>query len=95
MPKLTVLPSGASLDVAVGTNLMEAIQKLGLPIGSSCGAIAVCAKCGVEIVGGHENLSPATALEEKLLARDHLGKSVRLTCITRIHGDVTVKASYW
>jgi ferredoxin len=95
MIEVTLLPSGQKVEVAQGTTLMVAIQRAGLPIGQSCGSVAVCAKCGVRVIEGASNLSVMKDVEAKLLKRDSLPSDFRLTCLAKIHGPVTVQADYW
>ena len=95
MPILKCLPTGKELNVQDGKNLMAAIQEGSLPIGSSCGAVAVCAKCFVKVVQGMENLSPPGKVEKNLLIREKLPADHRISCLAIIHGPVTVTTPYW
>ena len=95
MPILTLEPSHKQIDVPKGTNLMQAIMDSGLPIGSSCGSVAVCAKCHVKVLKGAENLSPIEAQEAKLLKRDKIPEGSRISCQAQILGPVTVTTGYW
>ena len=74
---------------------MKAIEGAGLPIGSSCGAVAVCAKCHVTVVKGSENLSPINPPEQKLLDREKFPSDRRISCLVRVLGDVTITTTYW
>jgi ferredoxin len=95
MPIVTFLPEKKTLEVKAGTNLMTAIIEAGLPIGSSCGALGICAKCFVEVVKGIENLSKPNPNEIKLLKRENFEPHIRIACQTKIKGDVSVTTSYW
>jgi len=95
MPILTLEPGHKQIEVPEGANLMESIIAAGMPIGSSCGSVAVCAKCHVKVLAGAENLSPIEVQEAKLLKRDKIPEGSRISCQARIMGSVTVTTSYW
>ncbi|MEK7357408.1 MAG: 2Fe-2S iron-sulfur cluster-binding protein [Bdellovibrionota bacterium] len=83
------------LNVADGVNLMQALLAGGLPVASSCKGDGVCAKCRIEIVDGHRNLSPQNEREVFLRERHEVPKNQRISCQTTVHGDITVTTSYW
>jgi ferredoxin len=74
---------------------MTAIIQAGRPIGSSCGAIGICARCFVKVITGMENLSKPNPIEKKLLERENFAGDMRISCQTKVLGDVTVTTSYW
>jgi ferredoxin, 2Fe-2S len=92
---VTCLPSGRTVRVAAGTTLFAAVKEAGLPLGSSCGAVGVCAKCGLQIVEGAKGLSPESAVERALKERNGLGAATRISCQAQVVGEVTVRAGYW
>ena len=51
------------VELADGTNIVDTIEELGVPIGCSNG---VCGTCEVEVLEGMENLNPVTEEEEDL-----------------------------
>ncbi|MDZ4677428.1 MAG: 2Fe-2S iron-sulfur cluster-binding protein [Oligoflexia bacterium] len=95
MPIITFAPENISIEVSKGTNLMTAIIKAELPIGSSCGAIGICAKCFVRVIQGMENLSKPNPIEKKLLEREKYNTDIRISCQAKILGPVTITTSYW
>jgi 2Fe-2S ferredoxin len=95
MPVITFAPENKRLEVSRGTNLMTAILKADLPIGSSCGAAGICAKCFVIVIEGMENLSKPNPIERKLLEREKYGPNMRISCQTKVLGPVTITTSYW
>ncbi len=95
MVAVTFLPDNLVAEVQKGTNLMTTIIKANLPIGSSCSAEGVCARCFVKVVEGMENLTAPTPLEKKLLVREKLKFDVRISCLTRVNGPVVITTSYW
>lgn len=74
---------------------MNSLQDAGIPVASSCGGDAVCAKCLLKVTAGAENLSAPTP-EELFLKEIHdIPDDTRVSCQARVLGDVTVDARYW
>ncbi|MBK9294247.1 MAG: (2Fe-2S)-binding protein [Oligoflexia bacterium] len=95
MAKITFLPSKKTLNVEPKTNLMNAIIEAQLPIGSSCGGEGICAKCIVKVIKGNENLSKPNANEKKLIQREKLNPTTRVSCQIKVLGDVEITTGYW
>lgn len=74
---------------------MEALQDAQIPVASSCGGDGVCAKCRLQIMEGAENLTRETPLEKKLKAQNKFTPDERVSCLTRVQGDISVHADYW
>jgi ferredoxin, 2Fe-2S len=89
------MPEKRSVRVTRGTNLMSAILQADLPIGSSCGAAGICARCFVKVIEGMENLSKPNANERRLLEREKFGENIRISCLTKVLGPVKITTSYW
>jgi ferredoxin len=94
MPRIT-FSDKTFIEVPAKTNLMAAILQAERPIGSSCGAIGICARCFVKVVSGMENLSKPNPIEQKLLAREKFAPDMRISCQAKVLGDVSVTTSYW
>ncbi len=84
-----------SFEVVAGMPLMAALLSQGIPVASSCLGDGVCSKCRIRIVGGQENLSSESALEKELRAKNKITESFRISCQTKILGDITVDTDYW
>ena len=95
MITLKFMPSGKTIQIEKGKLLFDAAIEIGLPVASSCRADFVCGKCNMQVVCGAENLSAQEPHELKLLRRDKKPESDRISCMTRIYGDCTVKTTYW
>lgn len=95
MFEVQFLPEKRTVKVARGTSLMTAIVRAELPIGSSCGAAGVCARCFVQVVEGMENLSKPNPVERKLLEREMFSENIRISCLTKVLGPVKITTSYW
>ena len=95
MPRVFFAKGHAPVNVAEGDNLMQSLLAAGRPVGSSCGGEGVCTKCLIEIVSGFENLSKPNELEIKLREQHSIDSRYRVSCQTRILGDIKVDADYW
>ncbi len=94
--EIVFLPSGRRVRIAAGEKtLLEATTEAGLPIASACGSEGACARCGLEIVAGAEDLEPETERERRIKERNRIDPRQRLACRVRPTGDLTVRASYW
>ncbi len=89
------VPSGREVRVVSGSNLMDAVLQLGLPLAQSCDGVAMCGFCRVRVLEGVENLSSVGAEERRVMAAQHAGSDERLACCARVHGAVTVTTDYW
>jgi 2Fe-2S ferredoxin len=76
--------------------LMATLMRAGRPVASSCGGSGICGKCKVIVNAGWENLSPQKELEKGVLTRlkGDLSRE-RLSCQTRVEGDVEIDTPYW
>jgi ferredoxin len=90
MPKITILPQGASADVEPGLTLLDAGEKAGVEMEAGCFNCS-CGTCVAEVVSGMENLEPPTP--EELDVLDQWNKDpekYRLTCCVKLVGDAVV-----
>ncbi len=92
MTTLTVLPSGKSCEVAVGTSLLNALQTAGEPIICQCSA-GKSEACHVFVPVGRKSLSKIQRAEnEKLDAMVGVSSASRLACQATLSEDaVTVE----
>ncbi|MBK9323123.1 MAG: 2Fe-2S iron-sulfur cluster binding domain-containing protein [Bdellovibrionaceae bacterium] len=95
MPRISFKKSRPSLEVPAGTNLMRCLIGAGLPVASSCNSEGVCAKCGIRILEGMQNLSSPNVTEIFLKEKNNIGGEIRISCQTQVLGDILVDASYW
>lgn len=93
--RITCEPSGRVADVPAGTTLFDAVRGVGLPVGASCDAEGVCAACGLRVLDGAERLTRERPFERDLKARNGIPGDLRISCLARVMGDVTVRATYW
>ena len=93
-------PSGRRDRFALGTPLLQAARELGVDIDSVCGGRAICGRCQVTVSEGAfakhgvvsraENLSEATAVEQRYASKRGLADDRRLSCQARVTGDVVI-----
>ncbi len=91
--KCTLWPSGEVLELNGEETLLNQLKKAGKKIKSSCGGCATCGDCVLIVKSGELNLTPSTFEEVRLLGNVfHITKE-RLSCQTKITGDVTLDIS--
>jgi len=84
--KVTFHPSGRSVTVEEGENLLQAAMEAGVHINASCGGSTTCGKCKIRLAAGaadsppHAKLSPA-----------EYEQGYRLACLTTVRGDLSVE----
>lgn len=93
-------PSGRRGNFSHGTTVLEAARSLGVDIDSVCGGRAICGRCQVLLSEGSfskhgvesrpENLSSLSENEIRFDAEQGLKSGRRLSCSTRIEGDVVI-----
>jgi 2Fe-2S ferredoxin len=86
---------GRTADSREGETLLDAARSAGAPLGNSCGAVGVCARCRVIVVSGAECLSPPTSIEAQVSLQRGLSSDERLACQAVVRGPVTVTTGYW
>jgi adenylate cyclase len=84
-----------SLEVPRGTTLLEAAQRVGLPIARACAGGGLCGRCGLEVVAGGETLARPGAAEERVKQRNRVPAELRLACQVEVCGPLEVTAAYW
>ena len=78
-------PSSLTVEVASGTTLLLAANKVGIYLTCICGGDGYCGKCKLFIYEGqHKNRSTT------LLTPDEINKNMVLACQTQVLSDMTV-----
>ncbi len=88
--KVTFEDIDLSVNVPVGTRVIEVSEKVGSGIIYGCRECD-CGTCMMEITEGYNNLSEPSVLEDKVLRENMGGRHQRLACQAQILGDVTIK----
>ncbi len=91
MTTLTLMPSGKTLDIADGSNLLKAILQAGESLISKCGGDAKCGACHVFITAGRKGVSKMTPAENaKLDTIVGVSSKSRLACQCTLLGTEPV-----
>jgi len=93
--KVTFVPLRKTAEAKTDETILDAARRAGVPIGNSCGANGICARCRVRILSGAENLTPPTAIETRIAQRLKLESDERLACQAVPIGDCAATTSYW
>ena len=89
------LPSEREIRVPAGTTLLEAARRAGLPVASACGADGICARCGLDILEGGEQLAAESEGEARIKHDNRVDADLRLACRIPLECDLVVTAPYW
>ncbi|HLA28956.1 MAG TPA: ASKHA domain-containing protein [Syntrophales bacterium] len=84
--KVTFQPSGRSIAVDEGENLLQSAMAAGIHINASCGGSGTCGKCKIKIIAGNSD-SP---MHSKLSPSEYEG-GYRLACQTSIVENLGVE----
>jgi len=91
--KLTILPSGDTIEVSKDQDILSALTDKGYYVKSSCGGNASCSDCIIKVVSGQDNMESPTFEEIKFLGNVfHITKE-RMSCQAKLCGDVTIDIS--
>jgi uncharacterized 2Fe-2S/4Fe-4S cluster protein (DUF4445 family) len=88
-------PSGIELVVPHGTTLLEAARRAGLPIASACDHQFTCGRCGMRLLRGDADVAAESNREVEIKSRNRIDAGLRLSCVVRVRGDLTVTTPYW
>ena len=86
---------GRSAEAKPDETILDVARRAGAPLGNSCGATGVCARCTVQVIAGAENLTPPTSIESRLSQQRGLSTDERLACQTVVNGPCEVTTGYW
>lgn len=99
-PLVVFTPSGKRGRFPRGTPLLQAARSLGVDVDSVCGGRALCGRCQVLVMEGEfpkhgvsssaTHLSAVNAAEESFARRRPLPPGQRLSCQSRIEGNLVI-----
>ncbi len=92
---VTFVPLGRSAAAKDDETILDVARRAGAPLGNSCGAIGICARCRVTMVSGADNVTPPTEIEKKVAVRQKLEPGERLACQAVVKGECEVTTTYW
>lgn len=85
MARISFIKENISVEIEENITLLDAIRSVGLTIETPCNGVGFCGKCKVIAIG---QLSDPTDDERKFI---NIDKNERLSCVTRVIGDVKVE----
>jgi uncharacterized 2Fe-2S/4Fe-4S cluster protein (DUF4445 family) len=85
MPVVAIEPQGVSVEVEVGTALLDAIVAAEAGIEASCGGAGTCGQCRVQVTRG-----AVERVARGVLDTEELEQGWVLACSSRVTGDVTL-----
>ncbi|MBK5259381.1 MAG: (2Fe-2S)-binding protein [Thermoanaerobaculia bacterium] len=88
-------PLGLEAEAKADETVLDVARRTGAPLGNACGAVGICARCVVRVLDGAESLSPPTAIETRVAARNKLDPAERLACQAVVMGPCRVTTGYW
>ncbi|HID98114.1 MAG TPA: 2Fe-2S iron-sulfur cluster binding domain-containing protein [Thermodesulfobacteriaceae bacterium] len=84
--KVAFLPTGRSIRVNDGENLLNAARLAGVHINASCGGSGVCGKCRIIF----ESWNIEGGISEKLSKEDYAG-GFRQACLSTVKSDLVLR----
>ncbi len=91
----TSAPEVRVARVPLGSTLLDAARRAGLPVAHACGGGGLCGRCGLRIVAGGESLAAPSAAEQRAKERNRVDAELRLACRVELRGPLEVSAAYW
>ena len=88
-------PSGIRIQARHNEMLYAAARRADLPVGKACQLEGICGRCGLRVLHNPQNLSAETDAEVRVKDANRVDPALRLSCVARVRGPVTVTADYW
>ncbi|HKO54745.1 MAG TPA: 2Fe-2S iron-sulfur cluster-binding protein [Thermoanaerobaculia bacterium] len=82
-----------SAEAKANETVLDAARRAGAPLGNSCGATGICARCRVRVVSG--DLAPPTSIETRTASARGFAEDERLACQAVVRGDCEATTTYW
>jgi ferredoxin, 2Fe-2S len=92
---VTFTPLGKRAVARDDETLLDLARRAGAPLGNSCGAVGICARCKVRVLTGAEYLSPPTSVELRFSTARAFAPDERMACQAVVEGDCEVTTTYW
>ncbi|ADG83451.1 ASKHA domain-containing protein [Thermincola potens] len=86
--KVFFQPGDLEVEVMEGSTIMEIMNEAGLDFDFPCGGRGKCGKCRVKILQG---AGRPTAQEVDILEESDLKQGIRLACLTKVYGNMSVE----
>lgn len=95
MPLISFQKGHAAIFCEVGENLMAVLRQNKIPVASSCQGDGICGRCRVQVYSGEQKLSAPNETEIFLRVREKLKANERISCQTKVLGDLLIDTTYW
>ena len=92
---VTFTPLGISAPAREDETVLDVARRAGVPLGNSCGAVGVCARCRVRVIAGGDRLSPPTSVELRFGTARGFADDERMACQAVVTGACEVTTTYW
>ena len=89
MSYLNIASTGEKYEFIQGTSLLDIIQEKGIGMESPCGGMGNCGKCKIRIIKGEINQLGSEEADH--LTKEEIEQGIRLGCIVKPQGDLTVE----
>ncbi|MFZ5644758.1 MAG: ASKHA domain-containing protein [Bacillota bacterium] len=86
--KVIFQPGDLEVEAAAGSTIMETMLAAGIGADFPCGGRGKCGKCRVRVLRGDVRPSPA---EQDIFNDKELKEGIRLACVTKVHGNISVE----
>lgn len=90
MPRIHYV-DGPTVETARRESVLDASIRHGIDHEAACGGLGRCSTCRVEVLDGAEHCPKISRNERTVLAINHLRPPVRLACLLKPRGDITVR----
>lgn len=91
MKLVTLEPLGEGVSVKTESQVLDALLAKNCNVAMACGGQGICATCHVNVLEGHESLTPVTSREQRSLnLMTGRCSGSRLACQARIIGEGVV-----
>jgi uncharacterized 2Fe-2S/4Fe-4S cluster protein (DUF4445 family) len=81
-------PIGKRVEVAPGTDLLDAARQAGIGLASVCGGEGTCGRCRVVIMSG--SVTPPVDADRRFISQLELTSGQRLACRCQVYSDVKI-----
>jgi len=94
MPSITFIPDNREEKTEQDETILETAQRTNIPLTHVCVGDARCSTCCVQIIEGHENVSPRSRLEQDIADQMNFDKDIRLAHTIKIRGKAGLHTVY-
>ncbi len=91
MIKINFLEDKIVEDIDSSKTILQISLQNEIPMMYACGGNARCSTCRVIILEGLENIEPRNEAEAELASKKNLEDNIRLSCQTKISGDIKLR----